>query len=265
MRLDDSGAVVGAVLDSLPERLLKKEFLKAVRNITGAWSQNPPSEAMLRSPRRLLEKEAYRGAWSDFAVDPSPYVVALRPLFMPPEKVGYFVGKSTSALWRRIQKAIDKEMECAQLKPNVKAHEYAILRAALTLYHEEHNWHDEYQLMSDMGIEWFKALLRISPTETEIKPKFFLKDFLMFICWENYGLSDRAASTQYLIEAFSAHDLGVAKGILNDISQRARVAYQGFQADEADRILEILNRHRFEKQRNGIASNRKFHLALVRN
>ena len=236
-RLSDVGTV-DQVLATIPERLIKKETQKGIKNITDDWGNYyPPSESMLRSPRRLLEKEAMRGMWPRLPFDPTPIADTLRPLFLPKKKVGYFPKGTTFALSRRIEKAVEKELaksESAEM--NRRAYRYAVHRAALTLFHEEHHWDDSYGVMGELGKKWIEDLLSVTADDLCMSHGVFLKDLLMLLCWENYGLSDSDQITQYLKQV-SQEEHVIAIHVLRDVQSRAEQGFQQYNAENAERIL----------------------------
>lgn len=239
VRLKNVGSV-DDILAVIPERLLKKETQKGIKNITDDWggSDYPPSEPMLRSPRRLLEKEAMRGMWSKLPFDPTPIAELLRPLFIPNKKKGFFPKGTTFALSRRVERAINKELaKEEELTMNRHAYRYAIHRAALMLFHEEHHWDDSYGVMGDLGQRWVDEILLVTADDLCLDPCIFLKDLLMFLCWENYGLSDNDNIAAY-IRRLSGGERGIAIDILLDIKTRAAQGFQQFNADNAANILE---------------------------
>jgi hypothetical protein len=137
IRICSTGSV-DEILAVIPDRLLKMEPQKGIKNITSEWgTYYPPSEPMLRSPRRVLRHEAMRGVWPALPLDPTPIAESLLPIFLPKKNPGYFPKGATFALSRRIDRAVEKEIargEKAGL--NRRAHRYAVYRAALTLYQE---------------------------------------------------------------------------------------------------------------------------------
>jgi hypothetical protein len=227
------------ILAYFPERLIKKESAKAVRNILKQEGSYPPSEPMLRSPRRLLEKEAFRGMWPELPIDPTSFAGALRPLFIPSKKMGYFSKDSTFDLSGKVEKAVAKEISKAHQSHNPEAHKHAIYRAALSLFHEEHHWDDSYGTMGDLGQEWVKALLSTTPESIGSASSIFLKDLLMFFCWENYGLSYSKDVAAYILSR-PLEEQRLAKDILTDIQSRASQGFQEYHAENAEKILSFL-------------------------
>ncbi len=234
-RLKQVGTV-DDVLAVLPERLLKKEIQKGIKNITDDWGNDyPPSEPMLRSPRRLLEKEAMRGMWSMLPVDPTPISILLRPLFIPTKKRGFFPKGATFSLSQRMERGISKELRKGGTM-NVHAYRYAVYRAALTLFHEEHHWDDSYGVMGDLGKRWVDEILSVTASDIFVEPRIFLKDLLMFLCWENYGLSDCGDIEAY-IRRLPDQEQGMVIEILFNIKTRASQGFQQFNAENAERIF----------------------------
>lgn len=242
------------ILAYFPERLIKKESAKAVRNILKQEVSYPPSEPMLRSPRRLLEKEAFRGMWPELPVDPTFFADALRPLFIPKKKTGYFSKDSTFDLSRKVEKAVAKEISKARQCHNPETHKYAVYRAALSLFHEEHHWDDSYGTMGDLGQEWVKAVLSATPNSMGAAPNIFLKDILMFFCWENYGLSYAKDIAAYILN-LSLEEQRLAKDILADIQSRASQGFQEYHAENAERILSLLGESATIKPKRTLVKN----------
>lgn len=230
---------VDEILAVIPEKLVKKETQKGVKNITDDWGgYYPPSEPMLRSPRRLLRQEAMRGMWSLLPVDPSPFAESLRPFFLPKKKPGFFPKGATFALSRRIDKAVEKTIaKSDQVEMNRRAYRYAVYRAALTLYQEEQHWDDSYGEMGNLGQSWVEALLGCTADDLCMNPRHFLKDLLMFFCWEDYGLSDSDQIGSYIRNLVDEEQV-IAMDILTDVSQRANDGFQNYQAEPLARRLE---------------------------
>ncbi len=229
------------ILQKLTERIIKKESQKAIRNILDQAGSHQPSEPMMRSPRKLLEHEAFRGLWNRLPIDPTPIAERLKDLFVPPKKHGHFPKGLTFALSRKVEKRIQKELAVSDSTINQTAHQYAVCRAALTLYHEHCAWDDSYCTMGDLGQDWVKAILNVVPTSIGLEPHIFLKDLLMFICWENYGLSDSDQVAKYFRSQLSKNEFSIGVQILNDIKHRAHLGFQKFNAENAERILSKLN------------------------
>jgi hypothetical protein len=72
-RVESAHASVDEILQHLPESLLKKETKKGIGNIMSDLGYcYPPSKPMVRSPRRLLAREAMRGGmWGQLSVGPT--------------------------------------------------------------------------------------------------------------------------------------------------------------------------------------------------
>jgi len=227
---------VDEILRDFPERLLKKEAQKAIRNILEVRGYYPPSEPMLRSPRRLLLKEAMRGMWAELPIDPTPIADRLLPLFIPKKDVGYFPKGASFALTRRLEKAVAKELAMAETVLNHRAYRYAVYRAALTLYHEKNNWDDSYGEMGHLGQEWVTECLTMTADDINVGTDIFLKDLLMFLCWEDYGLSDTEDVIDY-IRRLDASDRELAAAILNDVKTRADEGFQKYKTETAGRFL----------------------------
>lgn len=239
-RVKPFGAIQN-ILQKLTERIVKKESQKAIRNILDLEGSHQPSEPMLRSPRRLLEKEAFRGMWDQLPIDPTPIAEKLMDLFIPPKKHGYFPKGLTFALSRRVEKRIQRELTVKDSAINIVAHQYAVYRAALTLFHEHHTWDDSYGNMGELGTEWVKGILSVTPSSIGLAPRIFLKDLLMFLCWEDYGLSRSEQIGKTLQDQLSKDDLIIAGQILNEIRIRADSGFQNYNADNASSILKHLN------------------------
>jgi len=233
-------ASVSELISLIPERIVKKEEKKALRNILEQSCHYPPSEPMLRSPRRLLQQEAYRGLWKRLPIDPTPFADKFRALFIPPGKSGFFHKGMTFTLSRKIQKQVHRELENSSTFSNPNAHRYAIYRSLITLFHEEHHWDDSYGVMGELGTDWVKGLLQEAPATVGASAEIFLKDLLMILCWENYGLTNREMIASYIRNSLSQEHRPLVVQILTDIRTRAAACFQEYHAEEADRILKVL-------------------------
>lgn len=232
-------ASVDEILNGIPDRLLKKESQKALKNILKAECYYPPSEPMLRSPRRVLFTEAMRGMWSSLPIDPTSIANLLRPIFIPKKDPGYFAKGTTFALSRRVEKAVAKELSKADefIVINRRGYRYAVYRAVLTLFHEEHNWDDSYGMMGELGQSWVKEILAFTANDIGVDSKVFLKDLLMFFCWESYGLSESKQVIRSL-QNLERADLALAITILTDINERAEQGFQEYRVEIATKFLE---------------------------
>ncbi len=234
---------VDSILASIPEKLLKKETRKGINNITddrkGGWY--PPSEPMMRSPRRLLKTEAMRGMWPKLPIDPTPITERLRPLFIPKPKPGYFTERATFALTRRLEKAVAKEIKKSDGQVmHHRAYHYAVLRSALTLFQEENSWDDSGGEMGNLGKQWFSSLFHFTADALCLNPRIFLKDLLMFSCWEVYGIVEPEMISHY-IHNLPGEEQTIALEILVDIKARAAQGFQFYRADQASRIIEKID------------------------
>ena len=245
-RIEAACTSVDEILQHMPENLLKKELQKGIKNITDdSGTYDPPSEPMLRSPRRLLETEAMRGMWSQLPVNPTVYADLLKPFFLPPPKLGFVTKGRSFAFARKITKAVERELKNAdQIVASRRATRHAVLRAALALYHEVHSWDDSYGVVSDRGVEWLKEILSIQAADIDATPEIFLKDLMMFLCWENYGLSDLDAISDSVCR-LQPRDARLAIQILKDIHHRAEQGFQTYKAATAERALKKLESVKF--------------------
>lgn len=239
-RLNGIGTV-REVLSKLTERIQKKESRKAIENVLERRGNHGPSEPMLRSPRRLLEREALRGTWPLLPVDPTPIALRLSELLIPPKKLGHFPKDQTFDLAGELDTSLNRELKRPDLSCEPLAHWYAVFRAGLTLFHEKHCWDDSYGNMGEIGKKWVEALLRVTPSSIGAEPQIFLKDLLMFLCWENYGLSSSDQVVKYIFKHLSKPEQNLAVLILDDIQIRAEFGLQKYRADTAAQILKALN------------------------
>lgn len=230
-------ASVNEILSELPERIKKKEAQKAIRCVIECSCNHEPSELMLRSPGRLLKEEAFRGEWAKLPVDPSPIAERLMPLFLPKPKIGYFPKGTTFALSKRIDKQVKHEASLGGLFLSPAAQRYSAYRAALTLYQEENSWDDSYGSMGEVGQEWVQSILNETPSSVGAPPEIFLKDLLMFLVWEDYGLSNSEQVAAY-IKALPLDQQDLSHKILTDIHDRCAKSFRKYQADEARQIIE---------------------------
>ena len=227
------------LLTALPLSFYRKERQKAARNIIEGSGGYPRSEAMLRSPRRLLEREAMRGQWKRLPIDPTPIEERLRPLFLP-KKDGFYTESASFPLSRRLDRAIAKELKVSDPHRNFEAHQYAVYRAALTLYQEENCWDDSYGNMGMLGQEWVKAILCLTPDRCRSFPEPFLKDLIMYSAWEEYGLVDFDTVGEYL-RNLSNEEQDLSRFILSDLIKRSTQAFQEYKSSAAQSILKRLN------------------------
>ncbi len=114
-------------------------------------------------------------------------------------------------------------------------------RRALTLFHELHCWDDSYGEMGDLGQKWIQEILSIKPNMLEVDASIFLKDLLMFLCWEDYGLSKSTQVAEFIKNQLSLTEQALATKILRDIKHRAEAGFQKYRAMQAANVLMLLN------------------------
>jgi hypothetical protein len=181
-----------------------------------------------------------RGMWGQLPVNPTASADRLKPFFLPSPKQGFITKGRSFAFARKVEKAVERELKNVDQQVGFRsASRYAVLRAALTLYHEVHAWDDSYGVISDRGVEWLREVLSIKPPDIAADSEVFLKDLVMFLCWENYGLSGLDAIADYVCR-LQPHDARLAIQILKDIHHRASQGFQIYKAETATRALKKL-------------------------
>lgn len=95
--------------------------------------------------------------------------------------------------------------------------------------------------MGDLGQKWIQEILSIKPNMLEVDASIFLKDLLMFLCWENYGLSKSTQVADYIKNQLSLTEHALATEILLGIKHRAEVGFQKYRAMQAANVLMLLN------------------------
>ncbi len=231
---------IDAFLTSIPEKLVKKETQKGIKNVYDGDGAGlyPLSAAMLSSPRRQLHKDAMRGEWRNLPVDPGSIADKLYIVYQPPGH--YFEKKQMSGLWRRLEKAVQKQLASSTPLFHKGAHEYAVYRAAATLYHEEHNnWHDSYGIMNDLLQSWITKMLEFTRETIGAHPKAFLKDLLLFLCWSEYACVEETRFKEYF-EKLSTDENEIAKAILREAHLKAKHAFQDYKVERIARVAKTV-------------------------
>ena len=228
-------ASVNSILSKLPERFYSKERQKAEKNIIKGYGSYRPSEAMLKSPRRLLQKEAMRGMWKKLPIDPTPIANHLRKLFIPKKDKGFFPKGTTFALSKRIDSAVKKKLQNDDPIFNHAGYRYAVYRAALTLYQEENSWDDSYGEMGRLGQEWMKEVLCFTAAHIGSPADVFLKDLLMFLVWEDYGLVSSGQVGSY-IQNLGVNEKELSTFLLRNIQVRASKGFQQYRAEQVQKF-----------------------------
>jgi len=226
------------ILATLPEKLLKKESQKALKNVyEGGGYSHPLSEAMESSPRRLLKEDAMRGEWPRLPVDPTPIANDLFIYYQPPKH--YFTLQQTFSLNRRLEKTVNRALKSSSPLFHNEAYAYAVYRAAMTLFNEENNWDDSCGVMGDLFQDWLDKLLEMTPQTTNANPDVFLKDLLLFCCWEDHGCVEEQKLKIYMSQ-LSNQENEIAKSILGMTHQRAKEAFEEYQADKIKKLGQII-------------------------
>ena len=234
------------LLAAIPEPFRKRELSRATKCVLGLTNTHAPSEVMLRSPRRTLRQEAFRGSWPLLPVNPAPFADTFARILTPNPKKGFIPKGETSALALRLREALQSALVAQSDKEKQGAFRYSVCRAFLTVYHEKHCWDDSYGIVSDLGASCVKDLLNETPLSTGIDAEIFLKDLLMFLVWEIYGLSRSGQVALYIQKRLSSLERALTVKLLKGIHKRAHAGYQEYHADQAKRILQEIGSSQME-------------------
>lgn len=233
---------VSAILEKVPERLIKKELSKVILHVLEASSTHAPSDEMFNAPYRLLRKEALRGQWEKLPVNPCEYTSPFTAILSPKKKIGYIPKGATFKLAGRLEEKINKILATIDKKTKPLAHKYAVHRALLSLYQEQNCWDDSFGVMGSLGQDWVKAILLETPRSLDCEADVFLKDLLMLHCWEDYGLVSTKQLVFYINHSLDREEREMSVLILENIRQRALAAFCPFNSDSAQRVLtQLLN------------------------
>lgn len=248
-----------AILEKVPEKLIKKEMAKAKTIILEAGGSNHARSAqMLQAPYRLLKTEAYRGEWDRLPVNPDIYVNHFIEILTPYGKRGYIPADATFKLVGRLEKKIQSTLKKIETSSNSRNHRFAMFRCLVTLYHERSCWDDSYGNMGGFGQECIQEILKETPESQSCDPKIYLKDILMFYCWENHGLIPCEWIDDYVTNKISNEEKHLASLILNDIENRATAAFCPYNAKSAKRLRNKI------QEKSKFISIKPSHLTLVK-
>ena len=174
--------------------------------------------------------------------------------YQPPKH--YFTLDQSFSLSRRLEKIVNKKLKLASPLFHKDAYSYAVYRAAMTLYEEENNWDDSCGVMGELFQTWLKKILDITPQSAEIDPKIFLKDLLLFCCWEEYGCVEEQWLKTYFSE-LSKGENEIGKAILQDAYNKSVQAFEDYEANNIKRIAQVIWPNWIEKPRLAIAGTPK--------
>ncbi|MBF0441831.1 MAG: hypothetical protein HQK54_08010 [Oligoflexales bacterium] len=222
------------ILKSIPEKLLKKESLKAEKKVLKFSDGDAFSEPMKNAPFVLLEKEAMRGEWIRFSVDPTPIAERNARIFLH-LKDDFFYKGQTFSLSKRVEKAVSNELKATQNNP---AACYAVYRAFTTLYHEKHNWDDSYGVMGDLLKAWMSALATFTPESTGTEPLIFWKDLIWMCLWEAYGCFDEDMMVPHVLSR-SEDDRKIIRQVLITAHRKATDAFEEYNAEKAAKYYKM--------------------------
>lgn len=171
-------------------------------------------------------------------VNPIQYESQLISLFTPKAKFGYVPKGATFKLARRFEKKVNQVLAKIDKNSEARAHRYSLHRCLLSLYQEENCWDDSFGNMSDLGQEWMKVVLSETPRSLPCGAVTFLKDLLMYCCWEDYSLVSIDWVVNYINSILDSRERELAVMILEDIVGRATAAFCKYNADTAINLLE---------------------------
>ena len=183
-QLDDLGARLAqiggdprAVLDE-PERTSKWLQRKACRRVWEA-STIRRTQAMARTPRRVLEERALLGNWGAFPESPAPYYGALNSAVGQ----GYYDYRSTAIVVLSLETTAARCMSSSASDLQRLAIHRAMLSAAIAAMAQVD---DSLTELAEHFREHERAYLALLRDHCEIPG--LLRDLLELAVWEDYGL-----------------------------------------------------------------------------
>lgn len=225
LRLSKLGFQPGDVLDEV-ERSSKWLHDKAFRRIWHSTIRHA-TEAMMQTPRKLLDARAREGNWSAFPVSPAAYLVRLRP-FHQHSYVDWRGVGSVVLLWG-IEGS--RMLENATADEELAVHR-AILGAAIeAMAHTDDSGNELGQHFREAELAYLDHL--VDYTE---RPG-ILRDLLELATWEDYGLFHHIdVFLEWLPE--SAADVAVRE--LAQIIGELRAAGLDYQVSKAQQLRRLV-------------------------
>ncbi len=178
-RLTLAGLTPDMLLDEV-ERASEWLWRKAHKRV---WQDGPhrTTEAMRRTPRRLMQRRALRGNWETGEGSPEPHVSRLWSCVDD----GYYDEDGTALVLRMM----DTEMEVLLVMAPGGPQRRGIRRALLTVLLEAiERFDDGYgpaaALFREHQHAWMGDILKAGA------PRHLLRDLLELLIWDGYGLAD---------------------------------------------------------------------------
>jgi hypothetical protein len=236
-RVPDSSRAVTLLAQS-PEKLIKKETKKGIDRITSAYISDELSPAMQSNPRNTLRKQALKGLFSQYPVDPINVYERNTYEFCLPGERGYFGLDSTFRLSRDVERAYEDEMNSTA----TAAERLAVTRAFIALMlRNAHTWNDSCGAMSETFDEFYKDWLKTDLTTSGLSKGVFFQDLLWNYIFDDYCLcsSNHRILTSHLQTLDEATKLMIREQMTDLKSQLEKVHdwYNASKVREFDRAL----------------------------
>ncbi len=184
------------------------------------------TEAMRRTPQRVLQERALRGHHAAFAVSPLPYEHALSGLID-----GYEGWRATGVAMDVVVAAVRSLAPEADPPASLAAH-----RAALTVILAAHErFDDSIGEIADAFRQIERAYLTLLRPHTASAP--LLCDLVEFTIWEDYGLSDGVES---FLAALRGDKAAAAKVVVKSVLAELEGFGLDYQAGKARKLSSAL-------------------------
>lgn len=228
-RLERSAVEAGRLLDADRDdrALLRKARKKLYEQMA---MDGYATEAMRRTPRRVLSERARRGNWADFPVSPGRFEAELMEHV---EAKRHFPVSSTVALVRRLEEAYDRLLEEHQGDPDATL---AVRRAFLTTLVEALDRSDDSYGELGRALQGrIAAHCAAGPDGAAVPFEPYHRDLLEFCIWEHYGC--RGDGLRHGFARIEDGDVGPVEEILTALRSELLDARLDYEAEEALTIL----------------------------
>ena len=186
-RLAEASAIPADIVLAAPD-LAKTEKQRALKKVMEPSERASEwSEPMRNTPRKRRFDHALRGYWDRFPVSPKPYAEKVGAHF---RSKGFYSENASFGISRTLDKYLEKAHKL--LEAGKAAQAQALLRGWMTVIIELIQKADDSCGSIGMSFdEGFQTYLKIPLEQTGIDGVVFFPDFLDFLIWEDYGLTDR--------------------------------------------------------------------------
>lgn len=227
-RLERAGLEAAELLrgEAIEKGILYKAREKLFRRVA-----DKKTEAMIRTPSRLLRDRAMTGHWSSFPADPTPFYDELVDEI---EERDFYSWRATMGLATRMSRILHSQTAstAGDLPVLLGCH-----RAALTaLVHAYGKADDSSGSLGGLARERVPAYLSLPWRDTGMDPAAYYRDFIEFAVWEDYAVTWEM--TDRFFKGISRREAGMVGAIIRGVIDELKGhRFMEYRIDEALDLL----------------------------